>query len=592
MHAAPLRLVVLPQNPVLVYTRKSSESDDQQAASHEQQRSEIFKAFGEIPRELEVGKRKIQLWYEDSKSGKTFEARPGFMSMLAFCEQHPQPEGYPGTIYMWQDDRFGRALKSDGSTDVRTMKRYAWRFEDAGWRFQYVRQTRTGVEYIDDILDTLSFQQNADYIVKLSAGIRRGKKDWALKGFWTGGAAPFPAARMEAHSKRILGPGVYSTEPTVLAEDREHPERLTTWLQGADLLLSGGSFSELIRLYTRALPKAKKWSLKALRRMYSNPALVGRMVVNFSDGPQEVPCNWGPIVPVEIFDAVQAELARRDLQSENRRRPRRHSDYLLQQVYCAKCGVRVHGSNRHRNGQRIRRYAHPLVSEIHLAPHLLKAATAAGCTRWTIDANRFESAVLSVIREQQLSPDARERLKARFEQQAAGDTDAPRVEALRAAIKELSRQAANVLSGIALVDEAEDRKALLATHKRIKQERDAAAAELAALEAVQRGVVRQWSELEDLLDQSALMLAHWESLSVAQKRRFFEWELVDVAVNHVGAGKNELLVSLNVDPTSPIELRGALGGQHSYVGNLKHPHPATNPVVRYLLYRQAITTAS
>src|SRR5436190_4658609 len=103
----------------LRYTRKSTESEERQVASHEQQAGAADDLWGPIPE---------QWWWKDSCSGVSFD-RPAFNDLLDYCRENPQTKANPGLLDMYDPSRFGRILDEEGQPDIMTFQSVFSEFE-------------------------------------------------------------------------------------------------------------------------------------------------------------------------------------------------------------------------------------------------------------------------------------------------------------------------------------------------------------------------------------------------------------------------------------------------------------------------------
>ena len=210
--------IQLPPNPVVGYTRKSTEEDSKQVASHDRQHEQI---------ELFVRatlKREVTAWFQDSKSGKDFN-RPDFLKLIAFCESNPQSKRTPGVVVCTDYDRFGRPVDEFKKVDLLEFQRWIIRLSDSGWTLDFVLTPKSNNSLLDGLTGSMKAIMSSEYIEKLSINARSGKRKAAQKGLWNGGPPPFPSARYDATSGRQLQRGERAGNgASLLGPDKDYPE--------------------------------------------------------------------------------------------------------------------------------------------------------------------------------------------------------------------------------------------------------------------------------------------------------------------------------------------------------------------------------
>jgi hypothetical protein len=113
----------------------------------------------------------------------------------------------------------------------------------------------------------------------------------------------------------------------------------------------------------------------------------------------DVPAQWKPVVSVELFEAVQREIARRKVGASRDRRS--SSAYVIRELRCAHCGAKYTGAFRKGgNAQGKRYYGHPEVCvDGRIGSRVIElAAKKAGCRTFRVPADDAEAAGLHPAR--------------------------------------------------------------------------------------------------------------------------------------------------------------------------------------------------
>jgi hypothetical protein len=557
-------IVKLPPNPRLVYLRKSKEGEDDQKASHDDQFAEITRKFGEIA-ECFPGTT-VPCVYREAKSAKNFEDREVWQQLLAFCRAHPVPAHLNiGTIYLWNETRFSRSVTDDDKVDLRAPLRIQLELAELNWQLQYVSRTPTGDVAIDQIIDILALRAAAEELLKLRRDVRRGKKSWSLKGYFNGGRPPFPSARMEVRTGRILADGQQATEECVLVRD---PKLYPHWEHGARMLLGGASVFDVMKYLDRhapcfanRLPSERRrasglearWTPRAVKLVFTNPTLIGVTERKFADGPMTVETLWksDPIVPADLFQQVCAEMARR---RSGQRGRRTNSPFPLKSVRCFFCGGKYNGQVRP-DGVRAYRHVHP---ELLPAPYA-QPAREHGCRSWIILADELEGAVRDVIIAARCTPEAQAALALLLNDQDARKEELRlEVERASAAVRSLQARVKNVRNIAALVDDADEQRDMAKQLSDLRRQlKDVEHEEMLALQRY-KAASDSFNDANDLPEDTKLIADKWATATLAEKETVFRWWVASVLV-HVehDAGKRfpkrkTALVALHPDPTAQV----------------------------------------
>lgn len=515
--------IELPPSPRIRYTRKSSEGEDRQATSHEQQYEVMNRFWGPLPIP--------DLWWRDSHTGTTFD-RPDYQAMAMFCQAHPQSLDDPGWIEIYDPSRFGRPLTAQGREDIMRFLREVEFFTDLGWRIRFTNVTLTGEPFADALTMVTHAYMAAAFSAKLARDVRRGKRHWAEGGGWIHGTAPFPAKRFDSEAGRVLErgelarPGVGGTILVAPEEDVRH------WIDGAQMLMDGHSLDSVgDEWHRRGLqgPFGGKWGHKQVRNSLTNRALIGLIDYSYRDpetgqeGALVIPAKWEPLVPIELFDAVQRELEARSESPSHRARKRREVYPLKEVVRCAACGATYTGARLAKAQGSGRCYQHPALNE-RMDPERYRRSVAAGCRRWTILAEELETTIKDLIVAQRASSEYESEMRALLLERSGTRTRAE-VQARKAEDKlgELKREQREI---VRLQMEAARRgldpglyfDELDGIQKRIAfAEREHKEAERFAESATEG-----WSRMEAIINETRNLTAIWHTLSLEERGRIFD----------------------------------------------------------------------
>src|SRR5690606_13823631 len=239
------RLVGIPCIPKRIrYTRKSTEQDDRQAASHKQQAKEMDWKFGRIDE---------RWWWRDNFTGTTFD-RPAFQDMVAFCRAHPQPASQKGVIEMYAPSRFGRILGTDGEPDVKAYMRMYLALDEVGWELEFVTLTLTDRPDINFLLIASAAFNDASFSSTLSRDVSRGKRDFASEGWWVHAIPPFGAQKFDTRTQQVIKPGENASGKGGGIILIPHEQEVEHWTFAAKRLLEGFSYRDIAdMLYDRGV---------------------------------------------------------------------------------------------------------------------------------------------------------------------------------------------------------------------------------------------------------------------------------------------------------------------------------------------------
>lgn len=298
----------------ILYARKSSESDDRQAASIEDQLGCLLKIAKE--QKLNV----VEVLTEAKSSKKP--GSPIFNSMLEKIDR-----GEANAILTWKINRLSRNPVDSASI--------SWALQQSK-----IKEIRTyDRTYLpDDNVFVLLFEQGIanQYILDLKSDIRRGLDKKLEKG-WRPGLAPI------GYINEILGEQGHKK---ILID----PERFDIVRHVWDLMLTGNySVPQIwqtakndlgLTTYSRKKLGGKPLSLGAVYSMLKNPFYSGKFEYPRNSGNWH-PGKHTPIVTTDEFNEVQRIMGRKDMP-----RPKEHTFAFTGVMRCGNCGLSITAENK------------------------------------------------------------------------------------------------------------------------------------------------------------------------------------------------------------------------------------------------------
>ncbi|MBQ0893449.1 recombinase family protein [Micromonospora sp. U56] len=215
-------------------------------------------------------------------------------------------------------------------------------------------------KFVATILAAFAEMEAATIAERTAAGIAGTRK----LGRWAGGAAPYGFQVVPAPD----GPGyVLAPEPNAAAVIREAADRV---LSGESLYRISQDFNArgvptrsatLIAQGRTRREKPAPWATQTLSQVLFNPATVGRsvhrgeLIRDESGMPRQL---WAPILSLDTWHRLRAELAANGEGAEGRGRRVRAARLLSGVARCAGCGRVLYASSRkHRSGSNVPTYA-------------------------------------------------------------------------------------------------------------------------------------------------------------------------------------------------------------------------------------------
>lgn len=533
------------------YTRKSTEGEDRQIASHEQQIEAMDLKWGPID---------AIWWWSESRSGTTLD-RPGLQDMLDFCKKYPRPISDPGKVEMFDPSRFGRSLDAAGKPDVFAFISIYHLFEQCGWQLHFSTLDRTGNQ-LGEIINLSIFGYSAAvYSQSLSQNVSRGMRNHGSNGWWTGGAAPWGTQRFDTKSQRVLKHGELSSPGgggTILVPN---DEVLHLWEPAAKELLAGASYKAIgIAMADKGIRGPRGGSLGhiSIKNFLSNPVLIGE--VEYATGPngaiERHNAQWPPMVDVDLFRQVEREIERRENQPRNKKRISKGT-FIVRPV-CAHCGVEYHGG---RNGRVLgnqRTYVHGKPGK-YTHPEAYEKFTDRGCRGWSIVADELEDSIKDVIlRErgsQSYEDEVREIL---LEREQFRSRSAEAISAAKQRVAELKNQYRNVSRVIVRTAAQElDTSDLEEGLGVIAQQLTAARGELEEAEEFAASREIAWGAISATLNETRDLAAAWGKIDLDERRTLLDWWVLDVLIvvepipGMKRANQKTAIVTLRNAPNAP-----------------------------------------
>jgi len=371
-------------------------------SDHRQSDTSIEQQFREIREYCQRENITIVGEYADRAiSGKT-DARPEFQRMIHDCSK-----GRVDLVICWKVDRFCRN-RYDAATYKARLKKY-------GVKVVYVK------EYIPDtpegILLEAVLEGSAEYYsANLSQNIQRGMRENALQCKVNNGALPLGYCKGSD--------GKYAIEPGGAAIVRDIFEMYTGGMKAVDIC------SDLNSRGLRTAHKAQ-FNKNSLRSILSNERYIG--VYQYADIRIE---NGVPaIISKEMFDMAQEAVKRRAKAPAS---SWSDVDYLLTgKLFCGLCGSSMIGeSGTSHTGAKHNYY-------ICSARKRKKA-----CTKKSVKKDWLEEFVARTVVEKALTDAMIDEISTNVVELQRQDRESGELPALKAQLKEIQRQRANVFNAI------------------------------------------------------------------------------------------------------------------------------------------------
>lgn len=557
---------IFPPGTKLFYGRSSSPSEARiQADSVDQQRREVFMKSGEIPEFIDG--TNLPARFEDQCSGRSF-ARPKYEKLFQFALDNPQPRENKCELWIYNISRFGRAINKENMTvETREMKWQYLSLIRAGWHVRFLHDVPDGEELVQDFLFDIAAKAAAEYSLGLTRDTARGKYDYASKGFWTAGRAPFGTHRFCVRRQAILrdatgekewhekadGKGQWITIPGDYGQKNStilcpNPEELAIWNQCADMFLNRQSAQDIARWLLANNVKTSHngdcWVSRTVVEMLTNPVLAGKIEYRGSkvEKPTLFDAKWEPMVDMAKYNRVLAEAERRTV--ENKKGVTYENFLTLPLVgslFCAHCGLpmyaaRMKGDGKQGGGNRWdrTRYAHAKVE-----PHTISNPEARvlverfGCQNHKISADAVHLAVRDQLRALRSGPAWGSVMRQLWEQ-ALNNTERSQnqSQALKDQVAILMRQCATLAEQVEKETDEHMRGIYADRARQRSKELSVAQRRLKESESERTYADDEWTFAEEILDETTDVLETWDSQDVeAQRRIIAYWVLrIDVEI--------------------------------------------------------------
>jgi hypothetical protein len=543
----------LPPNPRIRYTRKSTQDEGRQIASHEQQTNVMNGMWG-------VSNTDVH--FQDDYSGTTFD-RPEFTKLEQFCFTNKRPDK-DGVIEVYDMTRFGRILINGEENPIVVVNKLEW-FNNLGWQVKFCNMTPTGNPLMDFMQQGMHSYMAASYSKKLSFDVRRGRNHFLTQDEgtnWMGGAAPFGTKRVDPANGEELRKGQRAGRGGTLLV--AVPEEIELLIEAGNMLLNKATYMGIADFFNARgarTEEGRRWNYSSARRVLSNRILIGEMHVDHVDPKtgsaqhRVYPTTWGPLMPVDHFNAVYAEVVARSKRQTTGTR----EDYeqgLLEPI-CGRCGGRYYITNR----RGYIYYQHPSTN-MRLKPEWHARIKAAGCKSWAIPAREMEQWIKNLILERRTSPDFVQYLNTIITDRGDLEVSAEkkRAQADRR-LKELEREQQAVLANMTKattrgMDDAMFWTQLDGLNVQIEEVRKLRSAAL-DMESMANTT---WERVRDLITETRNLEAVWELGSVAKRREIIDWWVRQVVINvaheegKLRSSKRVALAFLRTAPTEGIEM--------------------------------------
>jgi hypothetical protein len=468
-----------------------------------------------------------------------------------------------GRVVCLDYDRFARPV--DGRLRVSDIEYQRQRIalHDAGWELDYVLTPKTGNAMQDALVGAMKSAMSGEYIEKLSAVSRAGKRRAAVAGNWNGGPPPWPAERIDARTGRRLARGERASNGQAVLGPPSNPDKLQHWIDGANLLLCGASLDAVARMLTARGVESfygGTWRHAHVVKVFTAVELIGRVEYRFAtdDGGVELfegPARWEPIVPVDLFHAVRSELTKRA-----RKRAPANPEYVLD-LECFACGARWVAATTRTRGKTRRQYTHPVPTS-RMNDEQAGRTRASGCRHWYLDAEQAEAAVRDLVISQRGSRAFADLFAQLLDEQRAleGKASALEQDAERR-LKDADRRRANLRASLELADTPETRQALVTRISELTRELLDAQQLLQRARGRRERTIDGNRELLRLVEEAANLQAAWATpgREGIERRRtiidtWVEKALVEVIPEPGRQRGNErrLYIYLRTMPHSPL----------------------------------------
>ena len=294
---------------------------------------------------LDKGYDIVEEFLDEGISGTTFEKRPGAMRLFQKVQSGRHDFA---RVVILNESRFGRA------PNTKETIHYEFILEKAGVFVEYAQSESNMPGAPGLIMRAVKYEQAAEFSKQLSRDVIRGHSTAAGKGYSTGGFPPIGYNRMVCDES---GKELFTLAPGQRKAIKNH---WVKWAPGDPRHIA--LVHRIFRLYAegskglKALchvlndgkipsPKGGHWGPDAVRSILVNRTYIGERIYGgkWAKKVRDKVVRRDahkPIVPLELFEKVQALMASRDFGMCNGLR----TDYLLSgRIICMKCGHKFQG---------------------------------------------------------------------------------------------------------------------------------------------------------------------------------------------------------------------------------------------------------
>jgi hypothetical protein len=472
---------------------------------------------------------------------------------------------------MYDPSRFGRIVDVEGKPDLSAYMLMYLTLEQCGWLPRFVTVDLTGNPEVDYIIIAIYATQAAVGSVSLSDNASRGKRGKAAIGYWPHAIPPFGARKFDLRLDKVVERGDAAAAKgeggIVLIP---HETQTPLWHSMARELIGGASYEEGGRkIYEEKGVEGfheGTFEHSTVKKILSNVALIGKVryrEIN-DDGERywtTVDAKWPPLVDVELFEAVQREIARRDASPRNRNRKKRGS-FPLNPI-CALCGMPYDGSRLAKVHGRPRTYVHRLPKK-RQQPEEYARSVEHGCKQWVVAAAELENALVEAVMNVRGTNDyesqVRDLILARDSHRKAAAAAV-----LRAAkvVEEIENELAARVKTISVAagDNKKLKERLDKDVEPLKRNLAAAEAELERCRKFAESKEETWTAVSKILSESRNLASLWSSLEDEDPRRktLFDYWLLDL-----------LIVVQPVPGKKRLNVKSALARLASIPGSPRH----------------------
>ena len=270
----------------------------------------------------------LELYVDEGKSARTLD-RPAFLNALHYCQQNREKVGY---FIVYRLDRFSRSQVDHYSIKASLRK--------------------LGIRLISTTQEVDERQPESILIEGIAAAV--GEYESRIIGLRA--KCGMEEARRNGRLSNLAPIGYLNTRVKGLGNTVVPDKRLAPFVREAFRLYTKGLHSkveivEVLNEQGYLSHRGKQLSQQQLRKMLQNRTYAGYVYINDREGWTRG--IFEPLVPLELFEAVQARL-RRDRKAQSKPRFRVREEFPLRSfIRCSKCDHAITASlSRSKSGKR------------------------------------------------------------------------------------------------------------------------------------------------------------------------------------------------------------------------------------------------